>query len=371
MATTVYRRKSKITGAVSFVAQVRVKPYAVQQETFRVVTEPKAAKVAAAHWAAAKEKELQELAAKGISKELTATTVGGLIGKYLDAPETKQLKGYDQIERLVNWWLAEYNDTKLLDFDDDAMRAGRDKLTREVKKPGHKNKEASKKREPGTVNRYVSAMRACWNWGIKSKKIPKDRTWAAELMLNEPKGRVRFLDDAERVALLKAAESNPVTHTAILVSIACGMRQDELLKLQWKDIDFDKGRVSMHETKNGTRRTVHVPSSALAALQALKKAKIVSTKTVFLNAEGGPLTSSVLIKGFKKLLTTAGIKNFKWHDLRHTCASYLAQGGASLLEIGTVLGHKSPGITMRYAHMVQGAKVTGHDKLDKLLGAKS
>jgi integrase len=277
---------------------VRVKPYAVHQETFRVTSVPKAAKLQATNWAKAKEKELQELASKGISKELTATTVGGLINKYLEAPETKQLKGYDQIERLVGWWLAEYNDTKLLDFDDDRMRAGRDKLTREVKTPGHKNKAASKKREPGTVNRYVSAMRAAWNWGIKTKKIPKDRTWAAELMLTEPKGRVRFLDDAERAALMKAAESKPVTHTAILVSIACGMRQDELLKLQWKDIDFDKARVTMHETKNGTRRTVHVPSSALAALQALKKAKVVSAKTVFLNSEGKPLTSSVLIKRF-------------------------------------------------------------------------
>jgi integrase len=387
MATTVYKRKSKITGAISFAAQARidfryppgsknsrptnVKPvYTTELKTFRVTTDVKTARAEAEEWAKVKEQELIAQAKQGVKPEQKALTVGSLIDDYLQDPKIKQLKGYDQIDRLLGWWLAEFSPMLVLDFDDDTMRAGRNKLTLEVRKPGHKNKVATKKREPGTVNRYVSAMRACWNWGRRAKKIPKDRTWAEDLMLTEPQGRIRFLDDAERVALLKAAEANPVTHTAILVSIACGMRQDELLKLQWKDIDFDKSRVTMHETKNGTRRTVHVPSSALAALQALKKAKVVSAKTVFLNSEGAPLTSSVLIKRFKKLLTKAGIKNFKWHDLRHTCASYLAQNGASLLEIGSVLGHKSPGITMRYAHLVSGAQVTGHAALDKMLGAK-
>ena len=232
-------------------------------------------KATAKAWAVATEKDLlkekQQLIgfiARGLSKDVSTMTVGNLINKYLEAPETKQLKTYADIERLLGWWLAEYNDTKLLNFDDDAMRAGRDKLSREPRSLG--NKKSTAKREPGTVNRYISAMRSCWNWGRKTKTIPNERTWAEELMLTESKARVRYLDDTERTALLEAADGDQTMKTAIIVSIACGIRQDELLQLKWKDIGFDRTWLTLHETKNGQRRGVHLPSSAVTALQALK-----------------------------------------------------------------------------------------------------
>jgi site-specific recombinase XerD len=59
----------------------------------------------------------------------------------------------------------------------------------------------------------------------------------------------------------------------------------------------------------------------------------------------------------------AGLVDFRWHDLRHSCASFLAQNGASLVEIGSVLGHSSPSVTAKYAHMVAGRPITGADKL--------
>ena len=62
-----------------------------------------------------------------------------------------------------------------------------------------------------------------------------------------------------------------------------------------------------------------------------------------------------------------GLKAWPKDILRHTCASYLAQNGANLLEIGSVLGHKSPSVTQRYAHLIEGAPVTGHTKLDDKL----
>ena len=66
----------------------------------------------------------------------------------------------------------------------------------------------------------------------------------------------------------------------------------------------------------------------------------------------------------------AGIVDFHWHDLRHTCASYLAQNGATLLEIADVLGHKTMQMVKRYAHLVQGAPVKGHAALDEMLKGK-
>jgi site-specific recombinase XerD len=61
------------------------------------------------------------------------------------------------------------------------------------------------------------------------------------------------------------------------------------------------------------------------------------------------------------------LRDFRWHDLRHSCASFLAQQGATLLEIASVLGHRSTVVTRRYAHLVQGAPVTGHAALNEKL----
>ena len=88
---------------------------------------------------------------------------------------------------------------------------------------------------------------------------------------------------------------------------------------------------------------------------------------VFTGPRGARLTKPQLETGWRRVRTLAGISDFRWHDLRHTAASFLAQSGASLLEIGAVLGHRSPSVTARYAHMVQGAPVTGHDKVDAKL----
>jgi integrase len=156
-------------------------------------------------------------------------------------------------------------------------------------------------------------------------------------------------------------------HAAIVVSIATGLRQGELLRLTWKDIDLDKKHLRVLQSKNGEARVVHIPASAVEALQSLKRADVVSARDVFLSENGRVLTQNLLEHRWKAIRKTAGLKDFRWHDLRHSCASYLAQNGATLLEIGSVLGHKSASITMRYAHLLAGAPVKGHSELDAKL----
>ena len=152
-----------------------------------------------------------------------------------------------------------------------------------------------------------------------------------------------------------------------MVSISTGVRKGELLRLEWKDVDFERSRLTVLEAKNGESRAVHLPPSAVQALRSLKAASVVSARHVFLLPSGRPLAAGMLNKLWRAARAAAGLKNFRWHDLRHTAASYLAQNGATLHEVGSVLGHKSVGVTMKYAHLVQGAAVTGHDKLDQKL----
>ena len=189
-------------------------------------------------------------------------------------------------------------------------------------------------------------------------------------MLPEPDARWRYLSAEELPALLQAAEArSPVLHAAIVVAIATGVRKGELLRLRWSDVDFERQCVSVLITKNGQPRSVHLPASAVAALQGLKAAPVVSPAHVFLSASGKPMTWQALDKLWRGARTAAGLKDFRWHDLRHSCASYLAQAGASLLEIGGVLGHRSAAVTLKYAHLQQGAAVTGHTALDARLTA--
>jgi integrase len=190
-------------------------------------------------------------------------------------------------------------------------------------------------------------------------------------MLKEPRGRVRYLSDAELANLLAAAQKHSsVLHTAILLSLATGVRQGELFRLKWSDVDFARSRVSILETKNDEPRAVHLPAVASEALKVLKRSPVVGQHSVFLDANGVPLDKGRLAARWKPIRTAAGLANFRWHDLRHSCASFLAQHGSTLLEIGSVLGHKSPSSTARYAHMVQGAPVTGHAALDTKLRTK-
>lgn len=86
----------------------------------------------------------------------------------------------------------------------------------------------------------------------------------------ESRGRVRFLDDRERSALLKACKesSNPYLYIVVVIALSCGLRQGELMSLQWENIDLFKGRIVLHETKNGERRVVPLRGHALELLQS-------------------------------------------------------------------------------------------------------
>jgi integrase len=333
-----FQKRRLDDGSLSVVALVRIKGFKPVSKAFRDEREAKV-------WATATEAELKRQRERGAARQdTTRLTIRSLIESFLDDPKTRSLRSYDTLDPLVSWWASEYGNERVMGFGVAKVREARDRLV-----PG---------RSAGTVNRYLSAMRACWNWGRHAGLVSPEAAWPGKVMLSEPPARARFLDDAELKAVLKAAAAAPAWfNAAILVSLSTGVRQGELLRLCWKDVDLKRQRIVVLETKNATPRAVHVPAPAVRALKALGKDHDPGGR-VF------PHSKSLLEKLWRSVRTEAGLKDFRWHDLRHTCASYLAQGGASLLEIGSVLGHKSPSVTMRYAHLVQGAPLAAHSKLE-------
>lgn len=329
---------------MSWLAWVRVRPFKPSSRAF-------SSKADAVEWAEAHERALQSQKSSGVRVDVTQLTIRGLVTEYRADPETKSLRSYKGLSDLLAWWENEYASEKVRDWSVLKIREARERLMRG--------------RAPATVNRHLSALRSCWNWGRSAGLVPQDRGWPARVMLTEPKGRTRFLSDAELEQLLGVAD-DATMRAAILISIGCGLRQSELLRLRWADVDVPRQRLRVMLSKNNESRSVYLPAAVAAAVQDLKRAAVIG-QHVIADGEGQPVDKSWIEYRWKALRTAAGLQDFRWHDLRHTCASYLAQNGANLLEIGSVLGHKSPSVTQRYAHLIEGAPVTGHTKLDDKL----
>src|ERR1700733_3952016 len=339
-------------GSISFLAQVRIKP-------FKPVAKCKPTYALAKKWAADLEAELVKRRDEGETRAvLTSLSIKGLVDEFLADPEVQQLRYLPDLKALLGWWRNHCGGDKALGFGTLKLREARDLL--------------GNGRAPGTVNRYLSAMRSAWNWARAAGLVPQEKAWPTRLLLTEPRERVRFLSDVELAAVLKEAEAAGLwMHAAVLLSLGTGLRQGELLRLAWNDIDLEKGVLQGLISKNTRRRSVHIPEPAIAALKKLKKdGRVIGLARVFLTDEGEPADKFYLNYRWSKVRTAAGLSDFRWHDLRHSCASILAQNGATLVEIGAVLGHSSPSITAKYAHLVAGKAVTGADKLaEKLRGS--
>jgi integrase len=352
---TIFKRKNK-DRSISFLTIVRVKGFKPTSRCFKTKAE-------AVAWAEPKERELKEQSKRGgMHRDATTITIGRLIEQFLADPNTSSLKTFDDLHSRLDWWSAHplFATTKVMEFGVVQLHAARAKLLASGKK--------TQGRSPATVNRHLSALRSCWNWARASGLIPLERAWPSKLLLKEPPGRAVFLSEDGLAGLLKVAEADPVVRAAILLSVATGIRRGELLKLKWADVDLGASTLTLYETKNKTTRRVYVPGSAVAALKALREGKVAALGgSVFVNASGKPLGPSHLNKRWYRVRAAAGLKDFRWHDLRHSCASFLAQNGSTLLEIGSVLGHKSSTMTKRYAHLVEGKAVKGHAALDVLL----
>lgn len=134
-----------------------------------------------------------------------------------------------------------------------------------------------------------------------------------------------------------------------MLATSTGMRKGEILNLNWEQVDLVRDRITLHETKNGDRRGVPLVGRARELVQGLASCRRHDTNLVFPSPTvAQPVDIS---KAWSTALAKAGITDFRFHDLRHCAASYLVMNGATLAEVGVVLGHKSVQMTRRYTHL--------------------
>lgn len=211
------------------------------------------------------------------------------------------------------------------------------------------------RRTGATLNRYTTALGAVCTWAQRRRLVPREWEHPCKRIEKHPEssGVVRFLSQPERERLLAACRAArwPKLYGLVLLALTTGARRGELERLRWADVDFDRAVAHVPQTKNGSPRVLPLVPAVVAELQRLRGGlREHSTRLVFAS-ERRPDQAYTFDSAWQTALRAADVKHFRFHDLRHTCASYLAQEGASLLEIGEVLGHRQVSVTKRYSHL--------------------
>ena len=224
-------------------------------------------------------------------------------------------------------------------------------------------------RAPATVNRYKVTLSSIYRYGKQRDKVQVNPAReVAQQKLNNC--IIRYLKPDEemrlRAVLQKAVDAcgpqneqrrKRLQHRIyeLDVALGTGMRKGEQYGLQWSDIDFDRRVITLRDTKNGSSRTVPMIDDVLSAFRQLKKLSLERKNRAIDRPNAAPDDVVFGIGDNKKwweaALKDAKIKAFRWHDLRHTFCSRLAQAGVSLKVIQEAAGHKTIQMSARYAHM--------------------
>ncbi|PCJ17856.1 MAG: integrase [Candidatus Cloacimonadota bacterium] len=192
-----------------------------------------------------------------------------------------------------------------------------------------------------TINRYFATVGRSFSMAVEWEFLNKN-IFLKLTKLKEPKGRVRFLSDEERERLLFECKKTDYLYLLVILALTTGARKNEIMSLKWEQVIFRENIIVLEDTKNGERRSLPLCDSSKALLLEWKSKEIDKVKVFHIKSARG---------AWRTAIKKAEIENFKFHDLRHCCASYLAMQGVSLLAIADILGHKSLDMVKRYAHL--------------------
>jgi integrase len=213
---------------------------------------------------------------------------------------------------------------------------------------GYKAQRRVERAAPATINKELQLVRHAFNLAMREwewcRENPMHRV-SMEPVRNEID---RWLTDQEEQLLMAA--SSPWLREIITFALHTGMRQGEILNLQWQDVDFARGVLMVMKSKNGTRRIIPLNARVYELLAGKQAATGASRGPVFKTPCGNELKVRYLVREFCEARDRAGIPDFRFHDMRHTFATRLVQRNVDLYKVQRLLGHKTGLMTQRYAH---------------------
>jgi integrase len=272
-------------------------------------------------------------------------TLSDLIQRYILDVLPRKAKVYVEYASQLKWWEEQIGDVRLSELSTSLISEKRDFLSRTIT---NRKKEMS----PARVNRYMAALSTALNTSIREWEWMEDNPMRKISKLKEPRGRVRYLNIEERERLLAACKDSTNNHLylAVVLALSTGARQQEIWGLRWSEVNFETGFITFTETKNDEFRSVPLEWDARELLLEHYKIRREDSDIVF-PSKKNPAVSYDFRNPWKKALVIAKVEDFRWHDLRHSCASYLAMNGVPMLTIAEILGHKTLSMVQRYTHL--------------------
>ena len=285
-------------------------------------------KADAEKWARSLESEIDKGQFVSVN-EAQRTTLGDLIARYLTevtpsmkgaAEDTIRLKAIMR-KPIAQWSMANLSAARIAAYRDERL------------------KEVS----AGTVIRELAYLSAIINharreWGIN---VPNPVQMVRKPQ--SPQARSRVLSDEEVAKLLQALE--PIgrrshwTKPAVQLALSTAMRRGELLSLRWENIDLQGRTAFLPNTKNGDSRTVPLSSVAVQVFAELPRH--ISGLVI-------PVKYFTLDAAFKRGVCRAGLEEVRFHDLRRTAITRMAEKLPNVIELAAVSGHKSLMVLKRY-----------------------
>ena len=334
---SIQKRVSK-GGKVSYSAQVRLRGQPPQTATFTRKTD-------AHNWANRLVSDIRDGRHFNTARA-KAHTVAELIDLYVsDYLPLKASPAVTQRGQL-SWWKGELGDLRLSDVTSEALASCRSKLLKRKVRGGETLSSAS-------VNRYMAALSHVLTIASTELGWIPFNPMRGVKKLSEAKERVRFLSDDERERLLTACREsrNRYLYPIVVLALSTAMRKEEIRQIRWKDVDLNRGTIVLHQTKNRERRSVPLAGKALQLLKEIQTEANESSPFVFSGqGSGRPVDFRT---AWETALRHADIQDFRFHDLRHSAASYLAMNGATLRELADILVHRSLEMVRRYAHLTE------------------
>lgn len=295
-------------------------------------------------------------------------TLNAALGKYWQEHGKDRKSAYSTIKLHSRHLLGHFGESIYMDEIDDAqvndyVASQKDTIT--CRKTPVTN---------ATINRRVEFLRTLLRRAAKKWKVETPEIDFKEHLLDEPKARTRWITAEEGSRLIGCA----VNHLKgpILFALLTGARLSTITKLQWRDVIFGKGLVTLQGVKSilpdGTEgNELEIPiSGALKALlleQGLKTSGYVFLRHFKLNRKTKKQRKPEPIIKFRRSFATAckkaGIENFRFHDQRHTAASWMIQNGVPLDVVQAMLGHSDISQTQKYAHREKSAMMEAAETL--------
>jgi integrase len=342
------RERVDAAGQKTFQAQIRIKGFPPQTRTFGTKTDAK-------KWARQTEVDIQS----GMhirQSQASSRTFSDLLDEYVKVVLPTKKQDVSVNDAMVAFWRKQIGAYSLSAVSTKLIEEKRDLLASE-KSP------RKKPRAPATVLKYMMLLSHIFSTAVNWQWCERNPVESAAKPTVNNK-RVRYLRDDERASLLQACKvsENQDIYLVVVLAISTGMRKGEIMGMKWEAVTFFEDRgyakllLSADDTKNSTQRSALIASHAYELLHK-RRADIANPTTVdslkglIFPSLVNPKNPVDLRKPWETALKRAKISNFKFHDLRHTAASYMAMNGATTLEIKEALGHKSTAMAERYSHL--------------------